>query len=507
MKRFDDELEFDDNLTGEKEVSLKRLIVLGSICVLVVGLILFLLFFNRGKKDEQTAISVDNTEKSTQIDDIENQLQADETEGMEATETMGQSVEGQVLQKEKLRIVDEENMTDEVTYGIDVAKYQGAIKWDEVAGQGIDFAMIRVGYRTQESGEIMEDPTAKYNMQEAAANGIQIGVYFFSTAITEEEAKEEADWVADYVSQYPITYPVAYNCEGFEEEKNRQYSLTQAKRSDIAMAFLERTYENGYTPMFYAPRNELLADEKWDTTRIEQKYMVWLAWYPTYQYQPENGAEYTGQYKMWQYTNASYMSGISENVDADIAFFGYKNTQSAKSSIAPEQVGANVEALMNFAEINESVTAKDEVNLRDIPSQGDDSKIMLSLKNGEIATRTGISNSGWSRVEYNGGTYYAVSSYLTTDLSAPAQSSASNNVIDDDGIKTEFTPCNELVTPKIEINLRALPSVTNPDAVVVATIKNGEVITRTGINYEYGWSRVEYNGQTLYCVSSYLVTQ
>ena len=60
------------------------------------------------------------------------------------------------------------------------------------------------------------------------------------------------------------------------------------------------------------------------------------------------------------------------------------------------------------------------------------------------------------------------------------------------------------MTAKIEVNLRALPSVTNPDATVVATLKNGEVVTRTGINTDYGWSRVEYNGQTLYCISSYL---
>lgn len=75
---------------------------------------------------------------------------------------------------------------------------------------------------------------------------------------------------------------------------------------------------------------------------------------------------------------------------------------------------------------------------------------------------------------------------------------------EDDGIKTVFTACNEQVTPKIEVNLRALPSVTNPEATVVATIRAGEVVTRTGINTDVGWSRVEYNGQTLYCISSYV---
>lgn len=73
-----------------------------------------------------------------------------------------------------------------------------------------------------------------------------------------------------------------------------------------------------------------------------------------------------------------------------------------------------------------------------------------------------------------------------------------------EGIQTQFEEVNEQVTPKIEVNLRSLPSVEDPECVVVATIRNGEVVTRTGINRDLGWSRVVYNGQTLYCVSSYL---
>ncbi len=155
---------------------------------------------------------------------------------------------------------------------------------------------------------------------------------------------------------------------------------------------------------------------------------------------------------------------------------------------------------MTFTPVKENVTAKEATNLRDLPSQGDDSTVMLTLQNGQIATRIGICDKGWSKLEYEGQTYYAISNYLTTDLTVKPQ----EVIPEDDGIKTVFTACNEAVTPKIEVNLRALPSVTNPDAVVVATIKAGEVVTRTGINTDVGWSRVEYNGQTLYCVSSYV---
>ena len=152
-----------------------------------------------------------------------------------------------------------------------------------------------------------------------------------------------------------------------------------------------------------------------------------------------------------------------------------------------------------FSDINEKVTADDVVNLRDIPSQDVDSTVLRQLKNGEIAERTGISDTGWSRLVIDGETYYAVTNYLTTTLEYRTPDEDGNG-----GLKTRFATVSQKVTPKIEVNLRKLPSVTNPDAVVVATLKAGEVFVRTGVNNEYGWSRVEYNGQTLYCVSSYL---
>lgn len=75
-----------------------------------------------------------------------------------------------------------------LTFGIDVSKYQGTIKWDKVAAGGIDFAMIRVGYRTQKTGEMCVDTNARYNMQEAQKNGIKVGVYFFSSAVNENRS-------------------------------------------------------------------------------------------------------------------------------------------------------------------------------------------------------------------------------------------------------------------------------------------------------------------------------
>lgn len=194
--------------------------------------------------------------------------------------------------------------------------------------------------------------------------------------------------------------------------------------------------------------------------------------------------------------------GIEENVDGqptgDEGSGGREDSKSQESTGGQSNTDPGTEYGMKFQEVNETVTAKDVTNLRNVPSQGTESTVLRQLSNGETATRTGISDSGWSRLELDGTTYYAVSNYLTTDLAYHPEQP------EDDGIKTKFSDCQEQVTPKIEINLRSIPSVTNPNSVVVATLRAGEIFVRTGINTELGWSRVEYNGQVLYCVSSYL---
>lgn len=438
-----------------------------------------------------------------QEEEMTEQEQTGESE-VEDPQAQMQSQEGAKTDMSEVQTGIGENQN--ISIGIDVARYQGVIDWQQVASSGVQFAMIRVGYRTQVSGEICEDSTAKYNMQEATKNGIKIGVYFFSTAVNDAEAAAEADWVADYISQYQITYPVAYNCEGFYNLDSRQYGLDKTTRSNAALAFLNRISERGYTPMFYAAKNEMEGDRDWNTGTISSKYKVWVSQYPAAPFPQTEKSAYSGAHAMWQYTNRGTIPGISKNVDMNVAYFGYDAAVAAQSSEAPEEVGANVEALMNFTEVNETVTAKDVVNLRDRPSQGADSIVIRTLANGETAQRTGVSSSGWSRIVIDGQKFYAVSSFLTTDTSyvtpEPVQQTPTQP---DNGIKTQFTAVNESVTAKIEVNLRTLPSVTNPDAVVAASLKYGEWITRTGIS-DNGWSRVEYNGQTLYCVSSYLST-
>ena len=341
-------------------------------------------------------------------------------------------------------------------------------------------------------------------MQEAQAAGIQVGVYFFSTAATQEEAREEAKWVSEYISQYRITYPVAFDCEGYEKEDSILFDLGNEQRTDIAIAFMEEIYEQGYTPMFYASSYAMTGSNHWDMSRIEQTYKVWVSQYPALPYPQTESSAYEGLHAMWQYTNQGSVPGISQPVDVNVAYFGYEEAAEAQNGQAPDQAYADVEALMDFREVDEAVTAKEATNLRDIPAQGQDSTVLWTLHNGDTARRTGVSDSGWSRLVYQDRVCYAVTNLLTTDLTYHVAEPTAEPVVEDDGIKTPFTDCNELMTAKIETNLRALPSVTNPDAVVVATIRYRDVVVRTGINEDLGWSRVEYNGQVLYCISSYL---
>ena len=383
-----------------------------------------------------------------------------------------------------------------VTRGIDVSKYQGTIDWAEAAENGVEFAIVRLGNRTMVEGQIREDTNARYNLQEAQKYGIKLGAYFFSTAITAEEAREEAAWVAELVAGYPITYPIAYNCEGFGDPENRHAHLSVAERTDIALEFMETIEDLGYEAMFYASKNEMENDVLWQVSRIQGKYKVWVAQYPEVPYPQTPRTSYSGAHQMWQYTKEGTVAGVAAPVDMDVAYFGYEGTAEPVLKETPATVGPDVEAMMDFEGVWEHVTAKEETNLRDMPSQDQMATVLRTLKNGEIAMRTGISPAGWSRLIYEGEIYYAVSSYLTTNLEPEK----------DDGIDTVFRAVSDTVTAKDAVNLRTIPSVTDPESKVVVKLKHGEVVTRTGINDDVGWSRVQWQGQILYCVSSYLET-
>lgn len=387
--------------------------------------------------------------------------------------------------------------TSTVTLGIDVSKYQGTINWAEVKASGVDFAMIRVGYRAKSTGEIFEDPAARYNMQEAQAAGIKIGAYFFSSAVTEAEAREEAAFTANIIARYKITYPVAFNCEDFQSPDSRQYGLDAAQRTELACAFLDEISAAGYTPMFYASKGELEGSAQWNTDTLASRYKMWVAQYPEKPYPETASSSYSDSHDMWQYTSQGTVAGIPKKTDVNVAYFGYLQEAAAKDETPAETVTANPEIGIIFTEVNETVTAKQETNLRTEPSTLNDDSIVGKLVHGDTATRTGIGHNGWSRIIYNGQTLYAVTSYLTTDMEDTGQQAPPQGPV--------YTPVNEQVTAKMETNLRTEPSTASDDT-IVALLHNGETLTRTAIG-DNGWSQLDYNGQTVYAVSSYLIVQ
>ena len=446
-----------------------------SVAIIVIGLAVFCYFLFANEKENNAKNKAENAQEDPQAKIEEEKEEAK-------------------VQLPDLKASQYE--TDEITTGIDVSEFQGNIDWKAVADSGIDFAMIRVGYRGMKNGEIKEDACAKYNLQEASKNGLKIGAYFFSTAVTEEEAKEEAEWTKNLLSGYPVTYPVAYNCEGFQNPSSRQFELSVEERTKLADAFLKSIEEGSYTGMFYAAKNELDDNNLWNADDLSLNYRIWVAQYSDQTWPEKTKSDYTGDHVMLQYTNQGKLDGIKGAVDFNVAYFGYSQSQQAVDENGAEQVEANVEVGVNFTEVEEQVTAKDEVNLRSTMEQGSDDNIVGSMKNGETAVRTGVGNNGWSRIIYNGQTVYCVSNYLTTDLSYVTPQETESE------FKTKFTDVSENVTAKEVTNLRNRPSVESPSE-VIAELKNGEVIVRTGVSNE-GWSRVEYNGQTLYCISSYL---
>lgn len=197
--------------------------------------------------------------------------------------------------------------------GIDVSEFQGDIDWQRVKEAGVEFAIVRVGYRTYGGGEINFDQKFAENLAGAEAVGIKTGVYFFSQAVSPEEAIEEADAVLDAIAPYNITYPVVYDWELIYDDDARTDNIPVETLTDSCIAFCERVKSEGYTPMVYQNKGTTLF--KLDLPRLTE-YDFWLAEYgsePTYYY----------DYKIWQYSCTGKIPGISGDVDLNISFKDY----------------------------------------------------------------------------------------------------------------------------------------------------------------------------------------
>jgi len=303
------------------------------------------------------------------------------------------------------------NEVVQATLGIDVSRYQGKIDWNQVASSGVQFAMIRVGYRTQSTGVLNEDPYARYNLQEAQRVGLKVGAYFFSAAVNEAEVVEEVVFTANMLDKYRITFPVAYDCEGFRDASSRQYGLGREMRTAMAVKFLDTIAARGYTPMFYASKNEMTDNKDWDMN-ILNRYKVWVSQYPSQPFPITPVSSYTGVQAMWQYTCKAVIPGIAEEVDMNVAYFNYDGIAEPKDASGSVLVSAENAANVQYLDVNEVVTPNTKVNLRTVPGTDDPATIVVPINPGDMIFRTGIGNNGWSRVVLNGQVLYAYSTYL-----------------------------------------------------------------------------------------------
>lgn len=195
--------------------------------------------------------------------------------------------------------------------GIDVSYFQENIDWDKVKASGIEFAMLRAGYRGYSpEGKLVVDEKFHQYMQEAQAAGLSAGVYFFSQAVNKEEAVEEAVFVAEQCRDYKLDLPVVFDTEKIKEDTGRTDGLKPEELTEITIAFCEKIKEYGYEPMIYA-------NAKWLTTKLLLERLAgYQFWYADYQEQPL----YPYDFQMWQYTETGRVDGIEGNVDINIWF-------------------------------------------------------------------------------------------------------------------------------------------------------------------------------------------
>ena len=193
--------------------------------------------------------------------------------------------------------------------GIDVSQYQGDIKWDKVADDGVDFAFVRVLCRGYGSGKLVMDDKAEKNLKGAIDNGIHVGAYVFSQAINVEEAVEEAQEAIAVVSEYATNVPIVIDVERVAGANPRMDALSVEERTDVILAFCETVEKAGFKPMIYF--NTEMGALYVDNARLDA-IPKWYAWYATSLYFPY-------EYDIWQYKDSGSVSGIKGNVDMNIA--------------------------------------------------------------------------------------------------------------------------------------------------------------------------------------------
>lgn len=205
---------------------------------------------------------------------------------------------------------------EETMAGIDVSVYQGEIDWKAVKDAGFEFVMIRCGNRGYVTGLMVEDANFKRNVEGALKAGLKVGVYYFSQALSMDEALDEANFVVDILEGYDITFPVAFDWEVVidpDGDTARTAYIEPDQLTNNFLVFAQRLELEGYTPVIYS--NKKTTVWKYDLARIKD-YDIWYA-----DYNDTPGLPY--KFEMWQYSSKGEVPGINGAVDLNICFKDY----------------------------------------------------------------------------------------------------------------------------------------------------------------------------------------
>ena len=203
--------------------------------------------------------------------------------------------------------------------GINVNSQKGEIDWNQVAESGVDYAMIRVGWRGDESGKIAADEKFEYKIQGALDAGLPVGVYFYSKAVTEAEAEEEATFVLEQIRGYNVKYPVAFYWEygtkddGSLDESKRTVRCNGKQVTAFIDTFCKKVKAAGFTASYYC-------DKTMGYTRLDLSQLSgYDMWYAEFRSAPS----FYYDYGMWQYTKAGTVPGIEGSVPINLSLKKY----------------------------------------------------------------------------------------------------------------------------------------------------------------------------------------
>lgn len=209
---------------------------------------------------------------------------------------------------------------DRARMGIDVSSAEGSIDWKKVADAGIEFAILRAGFRGLSSGDLIADSKFLENVTAAQENGIRVGAYFFSQAISEKEAVEEASCVINLCRSYDLELPIFMGICSVGGQ-GRADALTSEERTQVCLAFLKTMKNAGYRSGVYAPVSFL--KEGLDRIALG-KYLTWIG-----EYREET--TYEGAYQFWQYSGSGYVDGIVGAVNLNIGNLDQTNIDEYRS--------------------------------------------------------------------------------------------------------------------------------------------------------------------------------